>query len=136
MLWAIICQVRNSDDIVWVPVGKPVFIGHRTPEEIEEARAAQAGYILRGIRTEGDYEFERTMRHINDDLDSSVSTVFLMPPRGIAEISSSFVKGLVGPQGWEAVAVDGYHRAVHLVDPADGVCRSRATDGGGDKRRL
>jgi hypothetical protein len=39
-------------------------------------------------------------------------------------------------QGWEAVAVDGYHRAVHLVDPADGVCRSRATDGGGDKRRL
>ncbi len=67
------------------------------------ARAAQAGYILRGIRTEGDYEFERTMRHINDDLDSSVTTVFLMPPRGIAEISSSFVKGLVGPQGWEAV---------------------------------
>jgi phosphopantetheine adenylyltransferase len=32
-----------------------------------------------------DYEFERTMRNINADLDSSICTVFLMPPRGIVE---------------------------------------------------
>jgi pantetheine-phosphate adenylyltransferase len=80
------------------------------------ARAAQAGYILRGIRSEGDYEYERTMRHINDDLDPTVTTVFLMPPRAIAEISSSFVKGLVGPAGWEAVVKkyvpDPVHRAL------------------------
>jgi pantetheine-phosphate adenylyltransferase len=80
------------------------------------ARAAGAGYILRGIRSEGDYEYERTMRHINDDLDPSVTTVFLMPPRAIAEISSSFVKGLVGPAGWEAIVKkyvpDPVHRAL------------------------
>ena len=43
------------------------------------------------------------MRHINDDLDSSICTVFLMPPRDIAEISSSMVKGLIGPAGWKKV---------------------------------
>ena len=26
-----------------------------------------------------------------------------MPPREIAEISSSFIKGLVGPDGWQDV---------------------------------
>jgi len=77
------------------------------------ARAAQAGYSLRGIRSEGDYEFERMMRHINEDLDATITTVFLMPPRGIAEISSSFVKGLVGPAGWETVVAKYVPEAVH-----------------------
>jgi len=77
------------------------------------ARAAKAGYILRGIRSEGDYEYERTMRHINEDLDPGVTTVFLMPPRAIAEISSSFVKGLVGPQGWEAIVKKYVPEPVH-----------------------
>jgi hypothetical protein len=29
------------------------------------------------------------------------ATVFLMPPRHIAEVSSSLVKGLIGPAGWQ-----------------------------------
>ena len=40
------------------------------------------------------------MRNINGDLDRKICTVFLMPPRDIAEISSSMVKGLIGPTGW------------------------------------
>jgi pantetheine-phosphate adenylyltransferase len=67
---------------------------------IHYAREVGATHILRGIRSESDYEFERTMRHLNGDMDSSVCTVFLMPPRGIAEVSSSMVRGLIGPQGW------------------------------------
>jgi pantetheine-phosphate adenylyltransferase len=30
-------------------------------------------------------------------------TVFLIPPRVRVEVSSSFVKGLVGPGGWEGI---------------------------------
>ncbi len=40
------------------------------------------------------------MRYINSDIAPEISTVFLMPPREIAEVSSTMVKGLVGPQGW------------------------------------
>lgn len=61
-----------------------------------------AQYILRGIRTSADFEYERWMRHINYDMVPEISTIFLMPPRDIAELSSSMVKGLIGPIGWEA----------------------------------
>lgn len=70
---------------------------------IHYAKSVSATHILRGIRSESDYEFERTMRHINGDLDSDICTVFLMPPRNIAEVSSSMVKGLIGPAGWKAL---------------------------------
>lgn len=67
------------------------------------ARQVEAQFIVRGIRNEFDYGFERGMRHINAELSADALTVFLMPPRDLAEVSSSFVKGLVGPEGWEAV---------------------------------
>ena len=70
---------------------------------VNYARSIQAEYIVRGIRTQTDYEYERGMRYINSDLDDGIVTLFLMPPREIAEISSSFVKGLVGPTGWREV---------------------------------
>ncbi len=70
---------------------------------INYAHSIRATHILRGIRSESDYEYERTMRNINGDLDSTISTVFLIPPRHIAEVSSSMVKGLVGPKGWQKV---------------------------------
>lgn len=70
---------------------------------IHFAQSVGATHLLRGIRSESDYEYERTMRHINGDLDANICTVFLMPPRDVAEVSSSMVKGLVGPQGWQTV---------------------------------
>ena len=72
---------------------------------IEYAQALGATHILRGIRSGADFEYERGMRNINGDLNSKICTVFLMPPRDIAEVSSSMVKGLIGPAGWEKVVV-------------------------------
>lgn len=70
---------------------------------IHYAQEVGATHILRGVRSAGDYEYERTMRNINGDLDAGICTVFLMPPRAIAEVSSSMVKGLIGPKGWRRV---------------------------------
>jgi pantetheine-phosphate adenylyltransferase len=67
------------------------------------AKAIDAAFILRGIRTESDYEYERVMRNVNSDLNPDITSVYLMPPRGIAELSSSMVKGLIGPDGWETI---------------------------------
>lgn len=68
---------------------------------VHYAREQDARFILRGIRGPNDYEYERVMRHINADLAPNINTTFLMPPRDIAEVSSSMVMGLVGPVGWE-----------------------------------
>jgi pantetheine-phosphate adenylyltransferase len=70
---------------------------------IDYAQSIKATHILRGIRSATDYEYERAMRNINGDLDPAICTVFLMPPRDIAEVSSSMVRGLVGPNGWQKV---------------------------------
>ncbi len=67
---------------------------------VNYAGSVGADYILRGIRSYQDYEFERAMRNVNEDLNPRVTTVFLMPPREACEVSSSFVKGMVGVRGW------------------------------------
>ena len=72
---------------------------------VHYAKEIDAGYILRGIRNVNDYGYERGVRLINSDLNVNISTVFLMPPREISEISSSLVKELVGPAGWEDVII-------------------------------
>jgi phosphopantetheine adenylyltransferase len=48
-------------------------------------------------------ECEREIRHVNSDLRPDITTAFLIPPRKMSEVSSSQVKGLIGPKGWEAV---------------------------------
>lgn len=68
---------------------------------VDFARENGASIMIRGIRSSHDYEYERVMRHINADMAPQIVTIFLMPPRSISELSSSMVKGLIGPQGWE-----------------------------------
>lgn len=67
------------------------------------AEQCNATHLLRGIRNGADFEYERTMRNLNRDFSLGIETVFLMPPRELAEISSSTVKGLIGPKGWQRI---------------------------------
>lgn len=82
---------------------------------VEYARSQGAEFVLRGIRTEPDYQYERSMKYINSDLDSGIVTLFLMPPREIAEVSSSVVKSLVGLAGWESVLAKYVPPPVHAA---------------------
>ena len=70
---------------------------------VQFAQREGISFVLRGIRTVADFDYERALRLINSDISPKVQTVFLMPPRDVAEVSSSLVKGLVGPKGWEKV---------------------------------
>jgi pantetheine-phosphate adenylyltransferase len=70
---------------------------------VRYAKSVGARFILRGIRSASDYDFEVGMRHINSDMEPDITTVILMPPRQITEVSSSLVKGLIGPEGWREV---------------------------------
>lgn len=70
---------------------------------INYAKRINAQYIIRGIRNASDYEYEKSMRYINSDICDDINTIFLIPPRNVAEISSSLVKGLVGSKNWESV---------------------------------
>ncbi len=70
---------------------------------ITYAKNINAQYIIRGIRNTADYEYEKSMRYINSDIDPNINTIFLIPPRKVAEVSSSLIKGLVGSEGFEQI---------------------------------
>ncbi|KYK26400.1 pantetheine-phosphate adenylyltransferase [Euryarchaeota archaeon SM23-78] len=82
---------------------------------VDYAKSVEANYILRGLRTEEDYEYEYKMRHFNRKLNPKIETLFLMPPKEIEDISSSFVKGLVGPEGWEDVVKELVPQPVYKI---------------------
>jgi pantetheine-phosphate adenylyltransferase len=64
------------------------------------SREIGANFVLRGLRDRQDYHSEHFWRQRNNELNPSLLTVFVIPPKELEEISSSFVKGLVGPEGW------------------------------------
>lgn len=67
--------------------------------------AQRKGYthLVRGLRDSGDFLPEKALRHINQDIAPRIGTVLLMCDRELAEVSSSAVMGMVGPEGWEGV---------------------------------
>lgn len=62
-----------------------------------------AEFLLRGVRGVADWSYEQGMRNINHDLNPTLETVLLIPPRELCDISSSIVRGLVGQAGWRDV---------------------------------
>ena len=59
---------------------------------VDFCRKMNAGYILRGLRTSADFEFERTIGLMNKALTNEVETIFLLSATEYAAISSSIVR--------------------------------------------
>lgn len=57
-------------------------------------RQIDAGFILRGLRNPGDFEFEKAIAHTNRKL-SEIETVFLLTSSGKSYISSSIVRDVI-----------------------------------------
>ncbi len=54
-----------------------------------------AKYILRGLRNAVDYEYERNIALVNNDLRPEIETVFLLTKPEHASFNSSFVREIV-----------------------------------------
>lgn len=81
-----------------------VRVAHFSQQFLVHFAAAEgARVLLRGIRNARDFAFEHDMRQINADLAPEITTLFLLPPRDLAEVSATFVKGLIGLQGWQDI---------------------------------
>lgn len=57
-------------------------------------------YLIRGIRNTADFDYENLIQQANVDVLHGAKTIFVMPPRDLGSVSSSFVRGLQGPVGW------------------------------------
>ena len=67
------------------------------------AKKMGASCLIRGIRSESDFSYEYAMAQANKNLAPDIESIYLMPPPILAQVSSSLVKSLVGPEGWEDV---------------------------------
>ncbi len=71
------------------------------------ARDRKASFLIRGIRNSIDFEYESQMQIVhhkrNLQENQNIQSVYIVPPPEKADISSSFVKGIVGYDGWESL---------------------------------
>lgn len=68
---------------------------------IDYAKSVQAGFVVRGLRNEGDYTEESAMDEFNIKENPEIVTWFTRTPDDISRISSSFVMGLLPYDDWE-----------------------------------
>ena len=66
---------------------------------VDFMRANNARFVLRGLRTVTDFEFEFQLANVNRRMYPQIETVFLMPDEGLAYISSSLVREIASLNG-------------------------------------
>lgn len=57
-------------------------------------------HLIRGIRNTADFDQEKLITNTNRSVLGDAQTIFIIPPSNLASVSSSFVKGLIGPKYW------------------------------------
>jgi len=59
---------------------------------VDYCREVNASFILRGLRTSADFEFERTVGQVNKKLYPAIETIFLLTMPEFTSINSSIVR--------------------------------------------
>ncbi len=66
---------------------------------VDLAKQYNANILIRGLRAVSDFEYELQMGYLNNSLDDTIETVYLMPNLQHAFVSSSIVRGLMKYNG-------------------------------------
>jgi len=66
---------------------------------VDLAKTHGASVLIRGLRAVSDFEYELQLGYLNNSLDDSIETVYLMPKLKHAFISSSIVRNLLKFEG-------------------------------------
>ncbi len=66
---------------------------------VEFCRASGAGFIVRGLRTAADYEFEKSIAQMNRAMAPEIETVFIQCDPALSAISSTIVRDIIRNKG-------------------------------------
>jgi len=58
-----------------------------------------AGYMIRGIRTVSDFEYEKAIAQMNHALDPEIESIFIVSKPGYSSISSTIVREIMRHNG-------------------------------------
>lgn len=62
---------------------------------IEFCRKMNARYIIRGLRTTTDLEFEKAIAQMNKSMANEIETVFILPTPELSAINSTIIRDIV-----------------------------------------
>jgi len=66
---------------------------------VDFCKQQNARFILRGLRTSADFEFERSIGQVNKILDEGIETVFMLTSTKHTPITSSVVRDIIRHHG-------------------------------------
>ena len=84
----------NENKKTWFPTEKRVEMIEKLFADDDFARAKEAQFIVRGIRTVHDFEYEETIADINRKL-AGIETILLFTEPELTSISSTIVRELL-----------------------------------------
>lgn len=76
-----------------------VEVMHYEGLTVEFCRKVNASFILRGIRTSADFEFERSIGQVNRKIEPGIETVFILSDPEYASLNSSLVREILRYKG-------------------------------------
>lgn len=72
---------------------------------IDFAKAQNARYILRGLRTASDFEYERAIAQMNKTLSNGLESVFLLTTPELTPVTSTIVRDIIRHGGDASVFI-------------------------------
>ena len=66
---------------------------------VEFCRSSGAGYMIRGIRTVSDFEYEKAIAQMNHSLAPEIESIFIVSKPGYSSISSTIVREILRHKG-------------------------------------
>ena len=104
----IIAIGKNSSKQNYFPIGKrekwikqvfanepKVRVEAYTGLTIDFCKKMKANYILRGLRTSADFEFEKSIAQNNNIMAPEIETIFILPIPKLSAINSTIVRDIV-----------------------------------------
>jgi len=78
---------------------KNVEVAHYQGLTINYCKERGACYILRGIRSAADFEYEKTIAHLNHSMNTNLETILMLSPPEYSSISSTIVREIILGKG-------------------------------------
>jgi pantetheine-phosphate adenylyltransferase len=78
---------------------KNIEVAHYHGLTINYCKERGADYILRGIRSAADFEYEKTIAHLNHSMNTNLETILMLSPPEYSSISSTIVREIILGKG-------------------------------------
>lgn len=66
---------------------------------VNYCKAKNANYILRGIRSASDFDYEKTIAHLNNAMFPEIETILILSKPELSSISSTIVREIIRGKG-------------------------------------